>query len=145
MLLLKIGKSVSPIANSKSEGNYPAACCCARFKTVGTYSFADMLNRNTGDDTKEYWKQNKVWYMPACGELGYILPNFSVNNVALNNIKSLYGSSVAVQLGSGNSYYWSSSEYSSGRARYVDKSIGFVDHSGKDYVNYVRAFCALPA
>ena len=144
MLLLKIGKSVIPITNSDSEGNYPAACCCARFKTIGTNSFVDMLNRNTVDDTKEYWKQNKVWYMPACGELGYILPNFSVNNVALNNIKSLYGSSVAVQLGSGY-YYWSSSEYSMSYARIVNMSYGNV-HSYYKFVNiYVRAFCALPA
>ena len=137
-------KSVSPIANSDSEGNYPAACCCARFKTIGTNSFVDMLNRNTGDDTKEYWKQNKVWYMPACGELGYILPNFSVNNVALNNIKSLYGSSVAVQLNSSN-IYWSSSVVSSSYARVVNANNGNV-HSYWNIVNEpVRAFCALPA
>lgn len=137
-------KSVIPIANRFSEGNYPAACCCARFKTVGTNSFVDMLNRNTGDDTKEYWKQNKVWYMPACGELGYILPNFSVNNVALNNIKSLYGSSVAVQLGSSNSY-WHSSEYGSFGARCVNTLNGYVSKDYKSNGNYVRAFCALPA
>ena len=137
-------KSVIPIANSWSEGNYPAACCCARFKTVGTNSFVDMLNRNTGDDTKEYWKQNKVWYMPACGELGYILPNFSVNNVALNNIKSLYGSSVAVPL-SGGYNYWSSSEYSRGSARYMDMSSGRVNGFGKDSKYFAMAFCALPA
>lgn len=137
-------KSVSPIANSNSEGNYPAACCCARFKTVGTNSFVDMLNRNTGDDTKEYWKQNKVWYMPACGELGYILPNFSVNDVALNNIKSLYGSSVAVQLGSSN-IYWSSSENNSLGVRVVNTDSGNVSGTFKHVSNYVRAFCALPA
>ena len=137
-------KSVSPIANSYSEGNFPAACCCARFKTVGTNSFVDMLNRNTGDDTKEYWKQNKVWYMPACGELGYILPNLSVNNVALNNIKSLYGSSVAVQLYSGRSY-WSSSENSRYSVWNVFAGDGMVDTMNKFTVYFVRAFCALPA
>ena len=141
---VKNWKSVIPIANSTSSGNYPAACCCARFKTVGTNSFVDMLNRNTGDDTKEYWKQNKVWYMPACGELGYILPNFSVNNVALNKIKSLYGSSVAVQLVSDH-YYWSSSEDSSSSARYVDTRDGDVLSYYKGGGYYVRAFCALPA
>ena len=104
-----------------------------------------MLNRNTGDDTKEYWKQNKVWYMPACGELGYILPNFSVNNVALNNIKSLYGSSVAVQLSSAIHYYWSSSEYSAYNARFVYTASGFVDDYYKSGDYSVRAFCALPA
>ena len=102
-----------------------------------------MLNRNTGDDTKEYWKQNKVWYMPACGELGYILPNFSVNNVALNNIKSLYGSSVAVPLSIGR--YWSSSELEVRFARNVTTDNGSVELFSKESINYVRAFCALPA
>lgn len=136
---------IRSIANSDSEGNYPAACCCARFKTVGTNSFVDMLNRNTGDDTKEYWKQNKVWYMPACGELGYILPNFSVNNVALNNIKSLYGSSVAVQLDNISDNYWCSSECSGREARYVNTGYGAAGNVNKFVNNCVRAFCALPA
>lgn len=137
-------KSVIPIANSTSEGNYPAACCCARFKTVGTNSFVDMLNRNTGDDTKEYWKQNKVWYMPACGELGYILPNFSVNNVALNNIKSLYGSSVAVELSS-SFVHWCSSRRSSYSAMRMNTINGDVDGINGFEDCFVRAFCALPA
>ena len=82
--------------------------------------------------------------MPACGELGYILPNFSVNNVALNKIKSLYGSNVAVQLVSDN-YYWSSSEDRSSSARYVDTFYGDVLSYYKGGGYYVRAFCALPA
>lgn len=135
-------KSVIPIANRDDYGYFPAACCCARFKTVGTNSFVDMLNRNTGDDTKEYWKQNKVWYMPACGELGYILPNFSVNNVALNNIKSLYGSSVAVRLYGDR--YWSSSECSSSKAMNITLFDGYAVSYDKYNSIYVRAFCALP-
>ena len=144
-------KSVKPIANKYSDGHYPAACCCARFKTIGTNSFVDMLNRKTADDTEEYWKQNKVWYMPACGELGYILPNFSVNNVALNNISNLYGSGVAVQLDSNSGYYygyWSSSERGQTEIWYIDTTYGSVDNeemSVKDNISYVRAFCALPA
>ena len=137
-------KTVKPIANSYSEGNHPAACCCARFKTTGTHSFVDMLNLNTEEDTEEYWKQTKVWYMPACGELGYIMPNFSVNNMALNNINSLYGSGVAVQLSSSD-YYWSSSEDSSTNARCVYTGNGYVTYYNKYNRYYVRAFCALPA
>ena len=136
-------KSATPIVNDYSPGNYPAACCCARFKTRGTSSFVDMLNLNTGGDTKEYWKQTKVWYMPACGELGYIMPNFSANNTALSNISSLYGSSVAVQLDS-LSNYWSSSEYSVDRARLVANT-GMLLYREKNSGSSVRAFCALPA
>ena len=138
-------KTVKPIAHSYSTGNYPAACCCARFKTTGTHSFVDMLNRNTESDTEEYWKQTKVWYMPACGELGYILPNFNVNNMALNNINSLYGRGVAVQLDSSFSY-WSSSEIGSAQARSLRISNGEMVGDGiKGARPYVRAFCALPA
>ena len=102
-----------------------------------------MLNRNTADDTEEYWKQNKVWYMPACGEIGYIMPNFSANNTALSNISSLYGSTVAVQLR--NYYYWSSSVYDSNRVRYVSAGDGRGFNFNKEYNSYLRAFCALPA
>ena len=140
-------KSADLIGNDYSTGNYPAACCCARFKTIGTNSFVDMLNLNTGSDTKEYWKQTKVWYMPACGELGYIMPNFSANNTAMSNINSLYDSGVAVQLSS-NGSYWSSSEYNNNAVRRVRTENGYVpgDYSGnKNSGTYVRAFCALPA
>ena len=137
-------KSVIPIANSSNEGNYPAACCCARFKTRGTNSFVDMLNLNTDVDTEEYWKRNKVWYMPACGELGYILPNLSANNTALSNISSLYGSTVAVQLKTIDAYR-SSSEYSDNFAMVVYTTDGIVASRAKGVDYYVRAFCALPA
>lgn len=146
-------KTDSSIDNSDLSTNYPAACCCARFKTVGTISFVDMLklhlrdtdmlNRNTGDGTEKYWIQSKVWYMPACGELGYILPNFDVNNVALYNINSLYGSGVAVQLEIGA--YWSSSEISSSDAMCVASDGGYVGKFSKNDNIRARAFCALPA
>lgn len=153
-------KTNSSIDNSDLSTNYPAACCCARFKTVGTSSFVDMLNlrdtdmsnlrdtdmlnRNTGVDTEEYWLQRNVWYMPACGELGYILPNFDVNNKALRNINSVYGSDVAVAVPlSDDGGYWSSSEYSISEARFVGAIRGDVDHNSKNNELYVRAFCAL--
>ena len=103
-----------------------------------------MLNLNTESDTEEYWKQTKVWYMPACGELGYIMPNLNVNNEALNNINSLYGSGVAVQL-KGYSKYASSSEHDSSSVRFVYHNGGDVTYYAKHFGSYVRAFCALPA
>ena len=138
-------KSVIPIVNSyNDEGIYPAACCCARFKTTGTSSFVDMLNLNTEGDDKEYWRQNKVWYMPACGELGYITPNFIANNAALSNINKLYGSGVAVQLPNTNAH-WSSSEKNSSVAWDVGIDHGKVYSDSKAFDTHVRAFCALPA
>ena len=138
-------KSVTSINNKASGGRYPAACCCARFKTTGTSSFVDMLNLNTGGDANEYWRLNKVWYMPACGELGYIVPNFKANNTALSNINNLYGSNVAVQLDGSNGPCWSSSEASENNAVYVVTHSGNVSNASKGNKYHVRAFCALPA
>lgn len=136
-------KTASSIDISDPLWSYPAACCCARFKTVGTISFVDMLN--TGGNIEEYWIQRKVWYMPACGELGYILPNFDVNNTALENINSLYGNNVVAVPLSGDDGYWSSSQYSSGDARFVGALHGDVGYNSKNNNICVRAFCALPA
>lgn len=77
-------KTADTITNTYSSGYSPAACCCARFKTTGTTSFVDA-----GDS----YNSTGVWYMPSCGELGYIMPNFKANNIALSNVQSLYGNS----------------------------------------------------
>lgn len=49
-------KTDTTIENNTIKNYSPAACCCWRFHTDGT---------NQGD-----------WYLPACGELGYIPPRF---------------------------------------------------------------------
>ena len=112
--------AVPPITNSYSAGNYPAACCCWRFHTV-----AD----NQGD-----------WYLPAGGELGYIMPFFTQHNNAISRINQVYGeSSFAVALES-SYYHWSSSEYSSSAAYNVGTDDGRVDYYSKHLGRYVRAF-----
>ena len=131
-------KSIIPITNSSSEGYYPAACCCARFRTTGTYRLCDEPNLT-----------QRVWYLPACSELGYIMPNCSVNNSAMTNIKKLYGSNVAVQFSDTN-YHWSSTEYNSQRVWILLPNQGMTQSNFKknnsSYSDfYVRAFCALPA
>lgn len=77
------------------------------------------------------------WYLPAVGELGFIMPRFKVINSKL----SALGSS-GVQLG-GYDFYWSSTEYDGYDAWHVDTSDGDVNDSGKDSNGYVRAFLAL--
>ena len=124
--------SSSSILNSASKGNYPAACCCARFRTTGTYRLCDEPNLT-----------QRVWYLPASGELGYIPPNFKVNNTALGNIRNLYGSSVAVQMNT--SYYWGSSGHSDSHARGMATNTGDECAFYKSFSNCVGAFCALPA
>lgn len=106
-----------PIYNT--EADYPAASCCDMFYTDGT---------KQGD-----------WYLPACGELGYIMPPFNKINQSIDAIRSAYGDSVGVQLHS-NIYYWSSSEFSGYNARFVYTNDGCVYHYGKNTNSRVRPF-----
>ena len=77
------------------------------------------------------------WYLPAVGELGFIMPRFKVINSKL----SALGSS-GVQLDA-SSYYWSSTEYDADDAWRVNPFSGDVGGNGKDDNYYVRAFLAL--
>ena len=71
------------------------------------------------------------WYLPACGELVYILPKFNV----LNSVLSSLGGASLVSNG-----YWSSSEYSSYCARHVDTNYGGIGYDSKYGEFYVRPF-----
>lgn len=102
-----------------TEADYPAASCCDMFYTDGT---------KQGD-----------WYLPACGELGYIMPPFNKIKQSIVALKSAYGDLVSVKWGSGD-YYWSSSEYSSNNARYVAADSGSAYNYYKNSENYVLAF-----
>jgi len=76
------------------------------------------------------------WYLPAAGELGYMIPRF-------NQIQSSLSTVGGVQLDAAGSY-WSSSEYSSDGARYVNTNDGVAGNYYKTGTYYVRAFCSLP-
>ena len=76
------------------------------------------------------------WYLPAFGELAYIMPRFMQIQNALDTVGG-------VQLNA-NDIYWSSSESSSLAARYVHAGYGYVDSNIKTDTYYVRCFCALP-
>ncbi len=107
------------IPGKATEADYPAASCCDMFYTEGT---------SQGD-----------WYLPACGELGYIIPPLNKINDAINKMRTAYGSSTGVKLGIYNRY-WSSTEHSSGYARVVDTNVGRVNYYSKNGNRYVRAF-----
>ena len=101
-----------------TRADYPAASCCDMFHTEGT---------SQGD-----------WYLPACGELGYIMPPFNKINDAIDKMRTAYGSSVGVEL---DTYgYWSSTEYSSTYARYVYTNKGNVVDGHKSSERDVRAW-----
>lgn len=74
------------------------------------------------------------WYLPACGELGYVVPKLGDINTMLTN-----AGGVAL---STDYYYWSSSENSSLSAWYVYFDYGYVDYNDKDHPYYVRPFLA---
>lgn len=62
-------KTSSTITNTYTSKYYPLACCCARFRTVGTKAMIDC-------DENQISNGQKFWYLPALGELGYINPAF---------------------------------------------------------------------
>ena len=115
-------KTATTITNNSGAGYYPAACCCWRFHTAGT--------------------SQGQWYLPACGEMGYVINRISAINTTINKVLSVYSSVVAVAVH--NSYvYWSSSEYNASNARYLHAYHGFVLNYVKNYNLYVRAFLRL--
>lgn len=107
--------SWKPTYNTGTD--YPAASCCDMYYTDGT---------KQGD-----------WYLPACGELGYIVPNFNKINTTIITLIDTY--SVGNTLGSSNNY-WSSSQYFNGLARFMDMFEGQLDYTNRDSSYYVRAF-----
>ena len=78
---------------------------------------------------------NLQWYLPAMGELGYLMPRFNLINTSLTAVGG-----VAVD---GDDYFWSSSEYSSDSAYYLSAYDGYVSYYNKGIVAFVRPFCSL--
>ena len=78
---------------------------------------------------------NLQWYLPAMGELGYLMPRFNLINESLTTVGG-----VAVD---GDYLFWSSSEYSSYYAYSLNAYDGYVSYDNKDYDSCVRPFCSL--
>lgn len=100
------------------QTDYPPASCCDMFHTEGT--------------------QQGDWYLPACGELGYIIPPFNKINETISNMRQAYGSSVGVELGDVG--YWSSTEEDRNFARRVTMDDCRVSSEIKYGGGYVRAW-----
>ena len=78
---------------------------------------------------------NLQWYLPAMGEFGYLMPRFN----EINSVITALGG-VAVN---GSKYFWSSSEYSSSSAYYLNTNNGRVYSNSKSYLYCVRPFSIL--
>lgn len=102
------------ISNTFDAGNYPAVCCCRRYHTTGT---------NAGD-----------WYLPAIGELGYIIYNNQLIGNVLTKINKITNSN--------GMYLLSSTENSSTHVRTLYLGSGSVNTSSKTSSCYCRAFLA---
>lgn len=79
---------------------------------------------------------NLQWYLPAMGELGYLLPRF-------NEINSVITALGGVAVSAGSYGFWSSSEFSSLYAYGLTTNLGYVNYYGKGDTNYVRPFSIL--
>ncbi len=117
--------TASRLKNNAIVGNYPAAMACNRYSTNGT----------SVDDIG-------MWYLPAIGELAFLMVNFAKIQASLRYLQSL-NKSLAVPLGE-NYSYWSSSEYSQDNAYYLGSGSGLLDDGYKNNYLLVRAFCLLP-
>lgn len=102
----------------KTAADFPAFSCCDMFAAPGTVQ---------GE-----------WYLPAMGEIGYIMPKWSEILGTISMINSMFGD-VASPIVDGDCL-WSSTEYSGVNLRYVHTSNG-AGHSAKaTALYYVRAF-----
>ncbi len=79
------------------------------------------------------------WYLPAIGELAFIIPRFKFIRDKING--ALIASSKGIIFPTG--YLWSSSEWNSRYAWYIDTINNCVDNSGKGDYYYVRPFLSL--
>lgn len=80
---------------------------------------------------------NLQWYLPAAGELCYIMPRFN----EINNVITTLGG-IGIDSNTVN-FLWSSSEYSGNYAYSLAIGNGNINISSKDYVTYMRPFAIL--
>lgn len=95
---------------------------------------ADYVAANAAYKYKD-GASNLQWYLPAMGELGYLMPRFNeINSV----ITALGGVAVA------SNSFWSSSECTRASAYYLNTGDGIVYEDFKDFdINYIRPFAIL--
>lgn len=118
------GKENTAILNG-IDNNFVAANACGNFSTLGT---------NAGD-----------WYLPAIGELGYLVPRFKVIEDAIAKVGGT--PFVTVSEFQGNNYWSSTEGYCGGTApqawRLYLITMNVNGNNNKNYEYYVRPFIKL--
>lgn len=107
---------------SRLDG-FNAAKWCVTYKTDGT---------NEGD-----------WFIPGYGELGYIFSRYNVINASLSKINYIFSSTKPATILSQISY-WSSTEYSNSKARYLNFYEGLASAKEKNDKSTVRPCYQFP-
>ena len=78
---------------------------------------------------------NLQWYLPAMGELGYVMPRFNLINESIQAV----GGYIVTKF-----VFWSSSENKSSYVYYLQTDEDKIDYSySKEYTYYVRPFATL--
>ena len=113
------------IKDSGEDGYSPAACCCWRYHTEGT--------------------NQKEWYLPSSGEMGYVLARLKLINDTIDNIISTNYTNIESVHIDNTSYsdYWCSTNYNNMYARFIRFESGFMNNAIKKNNNNfqrVRAF-----
>lgn len=103
--------TATTITNKSAKGYAPAACCCARYHTLGTQA---------GD-----------WYLGAAGEMSMIVVQKTQINAKLAQIATQYPNDCISSLG--DNTYWSSTEYIGYTVYSVRTSNGEICRDDKDY------------
>lgn len=129
----RTGITITNTSSSTGSTYASAACTCARYKTTGTKAFVNCTNEELKNGTG-------FLYLPAMGELCYIMPRLYDINDTISKLSIAYG--IGVKLDTGHSY-WSSSEYSERYACCMSTNNGTVGSNTKLINCYVRAFLRL--
>lgn len=111
------------IINQASYFYRPAFYVCLRYHTDGT--------------------KKKDWYLPACGEVGYLIPKLNRIQRSITMLKDAYGIGVELEI-TDSSGLWTSTEYDVNYtpkfARLISLKDGMVTAGKKDFNRNVRAF-----